>query len=149
MEKSSVVRAPRARVWAFYDDPENLGRITPPGVRVELLAKPTRPRLGHRVLLRIRKGPIAVRWDARFVEYEPLHRFVDVQDRGPFKSFRHEHRFEDAPDGGTRMTDTIDYEPPFGPLGWVADLLVVRRELEQMLEFRHERTRRLLEGETT
>jgi ligand-binding SRPBCC domain-containing protein len=143
VELSSVVAAPRERVWAFYDDPANLARITPPDVRVTMLTPPARPRAGSRVLLKIGKGPFGVTWEAIFVAHEPPSRFVDEQGRGPFKSFRHEHRFEDAP-GGTRMTDTIDYEPPFGVLGRIADRVAIGRILRDMLEFRHERTRELL-----
>jgi ligand-binding SRPBCC domain-containing protein len=146
IEHSSVVAAPLDRVWAFFDDPSNLARITPPDVSVTLLSAPSRPSLGERVLLRVSKGPFGVTWEACFVEVEPGRRFVDEQRRGPFKRFRHEHRFEHAP-GGTRVTDVIDYEPPLGVLGWIADRVAIARNLARMLEYRHERTRRLLEGE--
>ena len=35
--------------------------------------------------------------------------FVDEQVRGPFRSFRHEHRFDDVA-GVTTMTDSIDVD---------------------------------------
>lgn len=147
VELSSVIEAPRERVFAFYDDPANLARITPPGISVEMLSRPKRPEAGDSVTLEIGRGPFTVTWEAVFVEYERPRRFVDEQGKGPFKRFRHEHRFEEAPDGGTRMTDAIEYEPPLGPLGWIANRLFIARELRKMLEFRHERTRELLEGE--
>ncbi|MBW9119069.1 SRPBCC family protein [Microbacterium trichothecenolyticum] len=46
---------------------------------------------------------------------EPTH-FVDQQVRGPFKTFVHEHRFEQLPTG-SRMMDTITVaSPTFGSL---------------------------------
>lgn len=46
---------------------------------------------------------------------EPTH-LVDQQVRGPFKTFVHEHRFEQLPIG-SRMTDTITVaSPAFGSL---------------------------------
>jgi ligand-binding SRPBCC domain-containing protein len=146
MEKSSVIAAPRERVFAFYDDPDNLAKITPPGISVELLSRPERPGAGARVRLRIKRGLFSATWEAVFAIYDPPRRFVDEQKRGPFRRFRHEHRFEEAPDDATRMTDAIDYEPPFGPLGWIANALFVERELRAMLDYRHEKTRELLES---
>jgi len=54
-----------------------------------------------------------VRWrmTSRIVEFDPPDRFVDQMVRGPFRTFRHEHRFE-ARGGGTRMTDVITFRTP-------------------------------------
>lgn len=58
-----------------------------------------------------------VRWrmTSRIVEFDPPHRFVDEMVRGPFRTFRHEHRFESA-GGGTRMTDVITFTTPVAGL---------------------------------
>ena len=63
-----------------------------------------------------------VRWrmTSRITAFEPPHRFVDEMVRGPFRAFRHEHRFQ--PSGtGTRMTDVVTFGMSLGP---VADLPV-------------------------
>ena len=39
-------------------------------------------------------------------------------------------------DGGTRMTDTVDYELPLGPLGTLAHSMFVRRSLAKIFDFR-------------
>jgi len=72
---------------------------------------------------------------ARITDYEPPHRFVDQQVRGPFRSFRHEHVFEAVP-GGTRMTDRIEFEAPFGPAGLAAERLGLTRHLRRLIETR-------------
>ena len=66
---------------------------------------------------------------------------------GPFadSSTSDQHLFEDDGDG-TLLRDVIDYEPPFGPLGWVADRLFISRQLRGMLAYRHERTREIFDG---
>ena len=53
---------------------------------------------------------------SRITEVEAPVRFADVQERGPFAWFRHEHRFE-ARDGVTRMYDHWEHRSPLGPLG--------------------------------
>lgn len=59
-------------------------------------------------------------------------RFVDEQVRGPFARFRHEHRF-DTIDGGTHMTDVIDFVAPVGPIGRLVDRLVLERYLTKLI----------------
>ena len=64
-------------------------------------------------------------------------RFEDVQERGPFAWFRHEHRFETI-GGGTRMHDRWEHRSPFGPLGRVVDRLVLGRYMRSLLTTRNE-----------
>ena len=63
-------------------------------------------------------------------------RFEDVQERGPFAWFRHEHRFESV-DGVTRMHDHWEHRSPFGPLGRVVDRLVLGRYMRSLLATRN------------
>jgi ligand-binding SRPBCC domain-containing protein len=75
--------------------------------------------------LRWRQGAVITRLD-------PPHVFVDESTAGPLRSLRHVHQF--APEGdATLMVDTFDYELPAGPLGTIADRLVVERYLRRFL----------------
>ena len=48
----------------------------------------------------------------------------------------HVHSFE--PDGGdTLMRDVVRYALPLGPLGEVARVALVRRDLDRIFDFRH------------
>lgn len=62
--------------------------------------------------------------------------FVDEQVRGPFRSFRHEHRFESIA-GATVMTDRWEHVAPFGPLGCLVDRLILDRHMRGLLETRN------------
>jgi ligand-binding SRPBCC domain-containing protein len=94
---------------------------------------------GERVVGGVARGKIgpgeSVTWSARHFgvrwrmtstisAYERPVRFVDEQVRGPFRSWRHEHRFEEHA-GGTRMTDIVEFTAPFGPLGAVVAGMVL------------------------
>lgn len=74
---------------------------------------------------------------SRITALEPGRRFVDEQVRGPFKRFRHEHLFESV-GGRTRMLDRIDFDAPFGPIGVLAERLVLRRYLAVLIKVRNE-----------
>jgi ligand-binding SRPBCC domain-containing protein len=51
----------------------------------------------------------------------PLY-FRDVMTAGAFRSFAHDHRFEER-NGETVMTDEVAFRSPLGPLGWLVDRL--------------------------
>lgn len=58
--------------------------------------------------------------------------FVDEMEEGKFKSFRHEHFFEEQ-NGITIMKDKMQYETPFGIFGKVFDSLFLKKHLIQFL----------------
>ena len=58
--------------------------------------------------------------------------FVDEMERGKFKTFKHEHFFEEE-NGFTIMKDKLQYETPFGIFGELFDILVLEKHLTQFL----------------
>lgn len=73
---------------------------------------------------------------SRITVVEPPVEFEDVQERGPFAWFRHEHRFESR-EGGTRMHDRWEHRAPLGPLGRLVDRLFLGRYMRSLLETRN------------
>jgi uncharacterized protein YbjT (DUF2867 family)/ligand-binding SRPBCC domain-containing protein len=135
LSATQLVPRPIDEVFAFFERPENLGRITPASMGFEFLTGDREMREGLRIDYRIRPLlGIPVTWQTRITDYRPPNGFRDVQLRGPYRRWEHHHTFEMV-DGGTLVRDDIDYEIPFGPLGDLANRLVVRTELERI--FRH------------
>nr|WP_294926042.1 SRPBCC family protein [uncultured Flavobacterium sp.] len=58
--------------------------------------------------------------------------FVDEMEEGKFKTFRHEHSFEEK-NGVTIMTDKLEYETPFGIIGKIFDSLFLKNHLINFL----------------
>ena len=58
--------------------------------------------------------------------------FVDEMERGKFKTFKHEHFFEEE-NGITIMKDKLQYETPFGMFGELFDILLLEKHLTQFL----------------
>ena len=77
--------------------------------------------------------------------YTPGSQFTDVMLEGPFTRWEHTHTMEPAADGTSVLVDQIDYALPLGVLGDTAAGWFVRRQLEQLFDFRHTRTRTDLE----
>ncbi|MGN6390786.1 MAG: TIGR01777 family oxidoreductase [Gemmatimonadales bacterium] len=133
-------------VFAWHERPGALERLTPPWERVEVVERSGGLEDGGRVVLRI-GAPLAMRWEARHLAYEPGRQFADEQVRGPFARWIHWHRFEpDGPDASV-LTDRIEYTAPFGPLGAAAAPHLLQRRLERFVAYRHETLRRDLDAQ--
>ena len=92
---------------------------------------------GETVTWRARHLGLSWTLTSRITAFEPPVRFVDEQLSGPFAWFRHEHRFEAVP-GGTRMIDDWQHAAPFGPIGRVADALILGPRLRRLLAERND-----------
>jgi ligand-binding SRPBCC domain-containing protein len=123
-------------VFAFFEDASNLARITPPFLGFQILTPPPIA-MGSGTLIdyRIRLYGVPMVWRTRIEDYEPGVRFVDRQLRGPYRFWVHTHEFNDVPHG-TSMTDRVEYQLPFGPLGAVSHALFVRRTLARIFDYR-------------
>jgi ligand-binding SRPBCC domain-containing protein len=71
-------------------------------------------------------------------KYARPHHFQDIMLRGTFKSFEHDHYFDEQPDGTTLMRDELRFAAPLGPLGWLAETLILRRYLSSFLMERNQ-----------
>lgn len=147
LERSVAIAAPVEDVFAFHLDTRNAALIAPASMRV-LGVEGTFPVVpGARVVMRMRpaRSPFAMGWRVRIEEVEAPSRIVDVAERSPFAHWRHEHLFRPLGPGRCEMTDRLEFRLPAGPLGRLAERLVVRRQLEAAFEERHRLTRELLE----
>jgi uncharacterized protein YbjT (DUF2867 family)/ligand-binding SRPBCC domain-containing protein len=146
LSASQFVPRPIEEVFAFFSRPENLGRITPASMGFELLSDDRRVRDGLEIRYRIRPLlGIPMTWTARLSDVQPPTRFVDLQVRGPYRSWEHTHTFE-AVAGGTIVHDDIAYRVSFGPLGELANRLVVRSALAAIFRHRADTIRTVLAG---
>jgi uncharacterized protein len=153
----TTVRAPIERVWSFHDDvAAALPALSPPAAQVKIESADVPICAGSRIVITAR-GPLGfrLRWVARIVEHTPPRAdqpgaagasagFVDEQESGPFKSWRHEHAFTGIDEHSTRLTDRVTYAVRFGPLGRLADRFLVQRQVEAMFRHRHDVLPRLL-----
>lgn len=68
--------------------------------------------------------------------YDRPNFFADEMVSGAFKSFRHDHHFQET-ETGTLMLDTFAYRSPFGLLRRLADALFLKRYMTGLLEKRN------------
>ncbi len=137
------VSRPLPEIFNFFSRAENLEVLTPPWLNFKILdVKPQPVQQGTLINYSLRVHGIPLRWTSEIVEWEPPHRFVDLQLRGPYQVWRHEHRFA-ASDGGTLISDTINLSLPLGFLGQLAYKIKVHSDLQEIFTFRKEKVRAL------
>jgi uncharacterized protein len=126
---TTELAVPLAEAFRFFSAPENLGLLTPRAVGLEIHASSGPPSAGSTLDHRIRIGPFRLGWRTRFEAWQAPERFVDVQEKGPYRGWWHEHRFEARGASATRMQDRVLYSLPLGPLGALAHRLFVADQL--------------------
>ena len=129
---------PVQEVFAFFSDANNLEAITPRQLNFHILTPgPIRLEAGARIDYQLKLYGVPVKWVSLIESWEPPREFVDVQLRGPYRVWRHTHRFA-AEGAGTRIFDDVDYELPLGLLGRVVEALWARREIVKIFGYRTE-----------
>ena len=96
----------------------------------------------------IRWAGLPLRWRTKIIDWTPPRQFIDLQLRGPYALWHHQHTFEPTDRGTVLCADHVTYKLPGGPLGRVAQPLVVRRQLLEIFRFRREVIGRRLGGMT-
>lgn len=124
---------PPEKLFSFFADAANLETLTPPWLNFKIITPtPIAMREGTLIDYRLRVHGVPVRWRTRINVWQPPHRFVDEQLRGPYRQWIHEHTFEPQ-DGGTLARDYVRYAVP---LDFFAHRFFVRPDVERIFAFR-------------
>jgi len=104
---SSLLSALLEKVWALYADVNTINKISPFFARVNFKRVDLPLRAGAEIIF-VGKYPPRLRWHARIEAFVENSHFVDVQVRGPFAFWRHEHIFN-ARGNTTEMIDRVEF----------------------------------------
>ncbi len=130
------VPRPLNEVFDFFSKAENLQKLTPEWLHFRILSvDPTPVRKGTLIKYSLRWRVFPIHWTTEIIEWDPPHRFVDVQLKGPYKLWHHEHRFA-AEGTGTRISDEVQYALPFGVFGSIAHKLKVKNDVKTIFAYR-------------
>lgn len=136
LETKTILNKPIQEVFPFFADAENLDAVTPPWLKFEILTPlPIEMKVGTIVDYRLRLHGIPIRWRSEITEWEPPHKFTDVQIKGPYRFWKHEHFFADE-GNQTIMIDRVEYAVPGGIFAPIVDSIFVKRDLEKIFEYR-------------
>jgi len=105
-----IIKRPVDQLFPFFSQSENLQRLTPAWLNFRIITPlPILMEAGTRIDYQLRLLGISIYWQTKITVWEPPHRFVDEQISGPYKLWRHEHRFTEENEV-TYMRDTVHYD---------------------------------------
>lgn len=139
LQRKQLIKASIDETWDFFSSPINLSKITPKAMNFVITSDlPDKAYEGQIITYKV--SPILgipMKWMTEITNVEAPYRFVDNQLVGPYKVWHHQHYFESVP-GGTMMTDIVHYSISPWLLGGIADALFVRKQLENIFNYRYE-----------
>lgn len=141
LRKTQKIPASLEDIWNFISSPKNLKTITPPYMGFDILTENLPEKVYPGMLIEYHVSPllgIKMKWLTEITHIEEGKYFVDEQRSGPYKIWHHEHHLEAIPNG-VLMSDLINYVPPFGFLGDIAQSLFIKNQLDEIFNFRYKK----------
>ena len=136
-----LIEKPIDEVFSFFSDAHNLVEITPPMMKLVVLTpSPIEMQIGTLIDYRLKLRGIPLRWQSEITEWNPPHKFVDEQRKGPYRAWIHTHTFDET-DQGTMVMDHVEYAVLGGQ---IVDKLFVRPDLQKIFEYRFKRLQEIL-----
>lgn len=125
--------------WDFFSSPHNLPLITPPHMGFHIqneLSETEKMFAGQIIVYDLKPFPFwKTRWVTEITHVEKGSYFIDEQRIGPYRLWHHLHRFE--PSGnGVLVSDLVHYSLPWGQLGYLANTLFVKKQLNEIFAYR-------------
>ena len=140
LEQQQKVSGSLEQAWAFLQHPANLDRITPPDLKFRIVTEvPAVMVNGLIIEYRITIPFIGTHaWVTEIKHIRQGISFVDEQRLGPYRFWYHYHEIRQEEDG-VLLIDRVHYQPPLGILGRIVHRLYIRRTLERIFDYRHQR----------
>ncbi|MEZ4814494.1 MAG: hypothetical protein R3A80_04710 [Bdellovibrionota bacterium] len=158
LETQLWLSQPLEEIWEFHCDPQNLVKISPDFLKLSLENVPYPLAKGSKFQIHSENRWLKnfFKWNVEYVDWheEPdLKYFIDLQNSGPFESWRHKHEFKRGikevivddkkfpiKNEGTWLVDSVEYslKPQLRKFGWVAEKVVT-----QLFVFRKRRLEKI------
>lgn len=125
--------------WNYFSNPANLQSITPKKMGFRVISKHHGDMMYPGQIIEYKVSPIfgiPLYWMTEITHVDPKKYFVDEQRYGPYSMWHHQHHFR-AIDGGTEMTDIVHYKIPYWIAGKIAHSLFVKKQLDQIFQYRY------------
>jgi len=147
--KSIDIKTPVDNVFTYFARPEHISdQIKTDVVGMQVVPMDIKEGMGVGTTFRI-IGDFSgkrLEWDCETTEFIKNEKISAKQIEGPFKKWQITNEFKALGDNLTRITMSVDYVMPFGPLGAILDKAKFAKSAEKGMETALYNVRGLLEG---
>ena len=147
--KSIDIKTPVDNVFTYFARPEHVSdQIKTDTVGMTVVPMDIKEGMGVGTTFRI-IGDFSgkrLEWDCETTEFIKNEKISAKQIEGPFKKWHITNEFKALGDNLTRVTMSVDYDMPFGPLGAILDKAKFAKSAEKGMETALYNVRGLLEG---
>ncbi len=147
--KSIDIKIPVDSVFTYFARPEHVSdQIKNDTVGMTVIPMDIKAGMGVGTTFRI-IGDFSgkrLEWDCETTEFVKNEKIVAKQFKGPFKRWQITNEFKSLGDNLTRVTMSVDYAMPFGPLGAILDKAKFAKSADKGMETALYNVRGLLEG---
>jgi hypothetical protein len=139
LRRSLWVPQPIDKVFPFFSNVQNLGSITPKWLHFRSVG--SLKEVGEGVCLehKLKIRGIPVTWVSEITHWDPPYGFVDEQKKGPYRYWRHEHRFREER-AGTVCEDEVKYAVLGGEL---VNRFFIEPDLNKIFAYRQARLKKI------
>jgi len=138
-----IVSAPIEKVWNLYTDIKHLEIITPQKLNLKVIDTTNDKISTGQECTISAKILTRKRWRSKIVACSP-YEYTDEMLEGPFKKWKHVHKFNEISRNETEIIDEIDFELSYGIIGRLANFYIIH-VLEKIFQNRREATKIHLE----
>jgi ligand-binding SRPBCC domain-containing protein len=136
--REQFIDATLNEVWKFVSAPQNLKDITPEYMGFHITSENLPEEMYPGMIISYKVSPmlgIKLNWVTEITHVSDRKFFVDEQRLGPYRLWHHQHILEPMGDG-VLMKDIVTYKPPYGVLGYIANSIFIRKQLEEIFDYR-------------
>lgn len=146
LTQETIINLPLEETFNFFDKPQNLQKVTPKQLNFRILTPDNLLKMDNGSIFEyeISLMGIPMLWRSIINNYNPPYEFVDIQLKGPYKSWHHHHQFIKITPHQTKVIDTVRYEMPLGILGKIAHFLFVKKQLKTIFAYRENLSEKII-----
>jgi ligand-binding SRPBCC domain-containing protein len=140
LSSRQIIKSDLRTVWNFVSNPKNLSAITPEYMHFKMLGETAMKMFPGQIIEYYVRPVLGIRmhWVTEITHVEDGVYFVDEQRFGPYSFWHHKHFLKETAEG-IEMIDEVHYKLPAGFLGKIANALFVKKQLQQIFDYRYQR----------
>nr|WP_297310199.1 SRPBCC family protein [uncultured Flavobacterium sp.] len=148
-EDQQFIKSDLQTVWKYFNNPKHIHALTTLKMQLKTRTQNLPNQIHKNLIISYWVSPlfgIPLKWKTKITNVVPNESFIDIQIKGPYKIWHHLHTFKQVKEG-VLMKDFITYQLPLGFIGNFIHKILVKKEIENLFEFRTKQVQKHFENE--